>query len=102
MEVICLYQVERKKIPECLVQASNTRGDTIAAGVGLGAQGDVTAVVICIRASAGWETITCAVVATHGAACDNLNAAENGRLGADRSGEIGVRAVDIATHVSED
>jgi hypothetical protein len=85
-----------------LVEARNTRGNTVATSIGLSTERDVSAVVICIRASAGWETITGTVVATNTAGGNNLNAAVDSRLRANGCGNRGIRAVEKLTHISED
>jgi hypothetical protein len=44
-------------------------------------------------------TIACAIGAVH-ARCDELNAAEDGRLGANSAGNIRVREVDVASNIA--
>jgi len=83
-----------------LVETSNRRGDTIAAGVRLTAKADVTAEVVGIRASNGSDIVARTVVAVR-TRCDKLNTAENCGLGANTCVDGGVREVDISTHITE-
>jgi len=83
-----------------LVETSNRRGDTRTTGVRLTAKADVTAEVVGLGAGNGTDVVTRAVVAVR-ARCDELNTAENRRLGANHRVDVGVREVDILAHVTE-
>jgi hypothetical protein len=98
--------VEKKNIKKpvkntgCLVEARNTRRYTRAAAVRLSAQADVAGVEVRARAGNRNTAVARAVVAVR-ALCDQLYLTHNAGLGANRRRDIRVRAVDVATHVSE-
>ena len=98
--------VEKKNIKKpvkntgCLVEARNTRRYTRAAAVRLSAEADVAREEVRARARDRNTAVARAVVAVR-ALRDQLYLTQDAGLGANRRRDIRVRAVDVATHVSE-
>lgn len=91
--------VQRRK---CLVEARNRRGDTVAAAVGLAAEGNVARVVLLgtarrRRTRAGTRAVVAGRARGH-----ELDLAQDRGLGANR-GVVhgGIRQVDILAHITE-
>ena len=83
-----------------LVDARNGRGRSAATGVRLSTEADVAVVVVRIGARDRTRARARAVVAVR-ASRDELNAAENRGLSADRRGDDIVREVDVLAHITE-